>query len=69
MINYYLYVDRSKESEQVEERLRGLGVTFVRVRESGGVLPRLAGPEGVFQGTADIMTYFKPAPQRAATQS
>jgi hypothetical protein len=57
--NYYLFMDESRESKEVERRLRNLGITFIRVPERGGILPRLTGPEGVFQGTANILTYFK----------
>ena len=56
--NYYLFMDESLESKEVEKRLRTLGITFVRVPERGGVLPKLTGPEGVFQGTDSILTYF-----------
>lgn len=56
--NYYLFMDESQESKEVEKRLQNFGITFIRVQERGGVLPRLTGPEGVFQGTASILTYF-----------
>ena len=56
--NYYLFMDESLESKEVAKRLQMLGISFVRVPERGGVLPRLTGPEGVFRGTASILTYF-----------
>jgi len=56
--SYYLYLDESLESKEVEKRLRSLGIPFIRVPERGGVLPKLTGPEGVFQGTSSILTYF-----------
>ena len=56
--NYYLFMDGSSSSKEVEKRLRDVGIDFIRVRERGGVLPRLTGPEGVFQGTANILSYF-----------
>jgi hypothetical protein len=56
--NYYLHLDESIESKEVEKRLRSLGIALIRVPDRGGVLPKLIGPEGVFQGTASILTYF-----------
>ena len=56
--NYYLFMDGSSSSKEVEKRLRDLGIAFIRVQERGGVLPRLTGPEGVFQGTTSILSYF-----------
>ena len=56
--NYYLFIDESLASREVEKRLRDVGLTFIRVQERGGLLPRLTGPEGVFQGTANILAYF-----------
>jgi len=56
--NYYLFMDGSSSSKEVEKRLRDVGIDFIRVQERGGVLPRLTGPEGVFQGTTSILSYF-----------
>ena len=56
--NYYLFMDGSSSSKEVEKRLRDVGISFIRVQERGGVLPRLTGPEGVFQGTTSILSYF-----------
>lgn len=60
MSEYFLYVDQSRESEQVEQELEQKGIRFIRVlREPGGrILPTLACPEGVFEGTANIKLYF-----------
>jgi hypothetical protein len=60
MAKYTLYVDHSKESGGLEKELDDRGVSFVRVHhESGGkVLPALTGPEGVYEGTANIKLYF-----------
>ena len=44
--NYYLFMDGSSSSKEVEKRLRDVGIDFIRVQERGGVLPRLTGPEG-----------------------
>lgn len=56
--NYYLFIDESKSCEEVEKRLRNVGLSFIRVQECGGILPRLSGPEGVFNGTSSILSYF-----------
>ena len=56
--NYYLFLDESQSCKEVERRLRNVGIPFITVRERGGVLPRLTGPEGVFHGSASILTYF-----------
>lgn len=56
--NYYLFMDGSTSSKEVEKRLRDIGIDFIRVQERGGVLPRLSGPEGVFQGAISILSYF-----------
>ena len=56
--NYYLFMDGSSSSKEVEKRLRAVGIPFIRVQERGGVLPRLTGPEGVFRGTTNILSYF-----------
>ena len=56
--NYYWFMDGSTSSKEVEKRLQDIGIDFIRVQERGGVLPRLTGPEGVFQGTLSILSYF-----------
>ena len=60
MPDYLLYVDVSKESQEIEKELTRSGIEFMRVKsEPGGrILPYLFGPEGVFEGTADIRLYF-----------
>lgn len=56
--NYYLFTDESSSSKAVEKQLRDIGISFIRVQDRGGILPRLTGPEGVFQGTVSILSYF-----------
>ncbi len=60
MADYYLYVDVSRESEAIERELKEKGFQFIKVhREPGGrILPSLTGPQGVFEGSANIKLYF-----------
>ena len=60
MTEYYLFVDVSHESEVIERELMEKGLQFIKVhKEPGGrILPSLTGPQGVFEGSANIKLYF-----------
>ena len=60
MAKYTLYIDGSGSSEVIEKELVSHGVVFFSIAEGAGgrVLPALAGPEGIFEGSTNIRTYF-----------
>ena len=60
MTGYYLHVNESKVCRDIEIQLQQRGVNFIRIQHEpcGEVLPALVGPDGVFEGTANIQLYF-----------
>ena len=60
MGKYILFVDNSSSSKDVERELEVRGINFLRIEEDGlgRVLPTISGPKGIFEGTANIHTYF-----------
>ena len=60
MAEYTLYIDGSGSSEAIKDELVSQGVNFFSISAGAGgrVLPALAGPEGIFEGSTNIRTYF-----------
>jgi len=60
MPQYILYIDGSQENVTIQNELERCGIDMLVVQEppDGTIFPKLSGPQGVFQGIANISTYF-----------